>query len=109
MISAHAQSTGNIRILHGRPSKLTPKQRLFGFLLYLKHDPTTALPDFLWNWGKSSVIDDQIFIASYINWALRDEIKWPNELEKQALASIIPTFPGCIGIIDCTLIKIHRP
>ena len=66
------------------------------------------MPGFLWNWGKSSVIDDQIFIASCINWALRDEIKWPNKLERQALAYIIPTFLGCIGIIDGTLIKIRR-
>ena len=69
-ISAHARSTGDIHVLPGRPSKLNPQQRLLGFLLYLKHDYTTALPGFLWNWGKSSVIDDQIFVASSINWAL---------------------------------------
>ena len=46
-ISAHAQSTGDIRVLLGRPSKLTPEQRLLGFLLCMKYDPTTALPDFL--------------------------------------------------------------
>ena len=63
-ISAHVRSTGDIPVLLGRPSKLNPQQRLLGFLLYLKHDPTTALPRFLWNWNKSSVIDDQIFVLS---------------------------------------------
>ena len=67
------------------------------------------MPGFLWNWAKSSVIDDQIFIATSINWALRDEIKWPDELERQALASTIPALPGCIGFIDGTLVKIRRP
>ena len=108
-ISAHARSTSDIHVLPGRPSKLNPQQRLLGFLLYLKHDPTIALPGFLWNWGKSSVIDDQIFVASSINWALQDEIKWPSIQERQALASTLPSFPGCIGIIDGTLVKIRRP
>ena len=108
-IIAHALSIGDLCILFGRPSKLTPEQQLLGFLLYLKHDSTTALPGFLWNWTKSSVIDNQVFIATSINWALKDEIKWPNELERQALASMIPTFPCCIGFIDGTLVKIQRP
>ena len=77
-ISAHARSTIDLCVLPGRPSKLTLEQRLLGFLLYMKHDPTTTLPSFLWNWDKSSIIDDQIFIASSINWALRDEIRCPN-------------------------------
>ena len=105
-IIANARSTGDLRILPGRPSKLTPEQRLLGFVLYLKHDSTIALLDFLWNWVKSYVIDDQVFIAISINWALRDEIKWSDKLEKQALASMIPAFPGCIGFIDGTLVKI---
>ena len=43
-INAHARSTDHIRVLPGRSSKLNPQQRLLGFLLYLKHDPTIALP-----------------------------------------------------------------
>ena len=108
-IIAHTRSIGDLRILPRHPSKLTPEQRLLGFLLYLKHDCTTALPGFLWNWTKSSVIDDQVFIATSINWVLKDKIKWPDELERQALASVIPTFPGCIGFIDGTLVKIRKP
>ena len=44
-----------------------------------------------------------------MSWALRDEIKWPNVMERQALASMVLGFPGSIGIIDGTLVKIHRP
>ena len=40
---------------------------------------------------------------------MRDKIKWPDKLERQALASMIPTFQGCIGFIDGTLVKIWRP
>ena len=62
------------------------------------------------NWSKSSLIlSDQVFIASCINWTLRDEIKWPNATKRQALASMVLSFLGCIGIIDGTLIKIYRP
>ena len=46
-ISAHARFTGDICVLPGCPSKLSPQQRLLGFLLYLKHDPTIALLGFL--------------------------------------------------------------
>ena len=45
--SAHARSIGDIRVLAWCPSKLTPEQRLLGFLLYMKHDPTTSFPSFL--------------------------------------------------------------
>jgi hypothetical protein len=87
----HARSTGAVCILLGRPSKLSPEQRLLSLLLYMKYNPTIALPSFLWNWSKSSVISDQAFIASCVSWALRDEIKWPDVMERQALASMVPT------------------
>ena len=96
-------------MLLGRPSKLSLEQQPLGFLLYMKHDPTTTLPSFLWNWCIWFVIDDQIFIASSINWALKDKIKWSHVMEKQALASMVLNFPGCIGIIDSILVKIRRP
>ena len=77
--------------------------------LYMKHDPTSSLPSFLWNWSKTSLTSDQVFIASCVSWALRDEIRWPNVMERQALVSMVPRFPECIGIIDGTLVKICRP
>ena len=48
-ISAHAQSTDDICVLLGHPSKLSLEQQLLGFLLYMKYDPTTALRGFLSN------------------------------------------------------------
>ena len=108
-IIAHTRSMCAICVLSRCPSKLSLEQGLFGFLLYLKHDPTMALPSFLWNWSKTSLISNQVFIASCVSWALRDEIKWPNVMERHALASIVRGFPGCIGIIDGMLVKIHRP
>ena len=108
-ITTHGQSIGDVRVLLGRPSKLNQDQRLLGFLLYMKHDPTTALPSFLRNWCKSSLIDDQIFIVNSIYWVLWNDIKWPNLAKKQALASMVPNFLGCIEIIDGTLVKIRRP
>ena len=48
-IVAHAQSMGTIHVLSRHPSKVSLEQRLLGFLLYMKHDPTTSLPSFLWN------------------------------------------------------------
>ena len=45
-ISSHVQSIGDIPILCGCPSKLILEQRLLGFLLCMKHYPTTTLRDF---------------------------------------------------------------
>ena len=88
--------------------KLSLEQRLLSFLLYMKHDPITTLPSFLWNWSKTSLTGDHVFIANCVSWALRDEIRWPNATERQALASMVPGFLRCIGIIDGTLVKIRR-
>ena len=81
-IVAHAQSKGAIRVLSGHPLKLSLEQRLLGFLLYMKHDPTLSFPSFLWNWLKTSLTSDQVFIASCVSWALRDEIRWLNVMER---------------------------
>ncbi len=32
---------------------------------------------FMWNSNKSAINDDDIFIASYINYAIAYEIQWP--------------------------------
>ena len=49
------------------------------------------------------------FLSSCINEALCDEIKWPSVDERVEAASHAHEFPGCIGIIDGTLVKIRRP
>ena len=109
VIVANARGTGQNRILPGRPSKLSPEQRILNFLLYLKHDNITILDTFMWNWSKSAINDDTIFLSSCINEALCDEMKWPSVDERVEAASHAHEFPGCIGIIDGTLVKIRRP
>jgi hypothetical protein len=93
----NARSTGEGHISRGRPMKLSPEQRLLNFILYLKHDNITLFDTYLWNYSKSAVCDDTIFIASCINEALRDEIKWPSEEERVELGQCYDEFPGCIG------------
>ena len=108
-IAQHARYTGLPKAPAGRPSKLDPAQRLLSCILYLKDASSVALDAFEWNWSKSSLCDDALFIASCLNEAICGEIRWPTALERRELASLIPEFQGCIGIIDGTLVKIQRP
>jgi hypothetical protein len=109
IIATYARSTGELSKGPGRKPKLNEQQRLLNFLLYLKHDNTTIFDAHQWNWAKSSVCDDAIFIASCIDHACSDEIRWPTAHERVQLAKQISEFPGCIGFIDGTLCKIQRP
>jgi hypothetical protein len=43
----------------------------------MKHDNVVMFDAFMWNWNKSNVCDDAIFIASCISEALSNEIQWP--------------------------------
>lgn len=109
VIEGHARSTGVRHVLTGRPSKLSREQHLLNFLLYMKHDNIIYFDAMLWNWSRSSLCDDAIFVASYVNKAIGDEIRWPTLEERHALAAHIPQLPGCIGFVDGTLVRIHRP
>lgn len=109
VIASSARSTGQVSSNAGRPSKLSPQQRLMSFVIYMKHDNISTFDAALWNWARSSMCDDSIFIASCINQAAADEIRWPSSAERQQLSAVLPQFPGCIGFIDGTLVKIRRP
>jgi hypothetical protein len=65
---------GEFLVVLGKLSKLTLKQRLLNFILYMKHDNVTMYVAFMWNWPKYALCDDVIFIASCMNDALEDEI-----------------------------------
>jgi hypothetical protein len=106
VIVANARSTGENRIFLGCPSKLSSKQRILNFLLYLKHDNITISDTFMWSWSKTSINYDTIFISLCMNKMLRDEIKRPSADEKVEATSHVDDFPVCIGIIDGTLIEI---
>jgi len=75
----------------------------------MKHDNVTMYAAFIWNWSKSPLCDDAIFIASCINYALEDEIQWPTPKERLSLGVHLRKILGCIGFIDGTLIEIHKP
>jgi hypothetical protein len=49
----------------GRPSRLVLKQWFLCFMLFMKHTNITIYDAFMWNWAKSSLCEDVIFIASY--------------------------------------------
>jgi hypothetical protein len=93
----------------GRLSKLGPKQQLLCFILFKKHDNVTIYDAFMWNWAKSSLCDDVIFIASCINHALANEIRWPSSFERVALGNQLHELPWCLGFIDETLVEIQKP
>jgi hypothetical protein len=69
----------------------------------MKHDNVVTFNAFMWNWRKSNVCDDAIFIASCINEALSNEIWWPTIKERAQFGSQI------LGFIDGTFIEIQKP
>jgi hypothetical protein len=75
----------------------------------MKHDNVIKYDTFMWNWSKSALCDDALFIASWINNAHGNEIQWPTVEERVFLGTHLREFLGCIGFIDSTLIKIHNP
>lgn len=109
VISSNARITGVSHILSGRPPKLTPEERLLSFILYMKHDNTIYVDAQRWNWSRTSVSDDSIFVASCVNEALELEIRWPGVPERVELGRVIPQLPGCIGFVDGTLCRVRRP
>jgi hypothetical protein len=76
-IESHVWSTDDAHIVCGQLTKLTSEQQLLQFILYMKHDNVVMFDAFMWNWNKSNVCDDAIFIASCISEALSNEIQWP--------------------------------
>jgi hypothetical protein len=108
-LSTHACHTGQQKLLLGRPPKLSPPQRILNFLLYMKHDNTNTYDGFWWNWSKSCLCDDTLFVASCICEALEMEIRWPSAEERLELGNFLPQLPGCIGVVDGTLVRIRRP
>ena len=109
VIVSNTRSTGSMRLQSGRPYKLSPEQQILNSLLYLKHDNIAALDSFTWNWAKSSILDDTIYISSCINEVLCHELRLPTAAERVIAGRELEEFPGCIGTIDGTLIRIRRP
>jgi DDE superfamily endonuclease len=93
----------------GRPTKLNAPERLLSFVLYCKHNTGVRYESTSWNYSRTSLSDDAVFLANVVNAALADEIRWPSSERRQQLARRLSEFPGCIGHVDGTLCEINRP
>ena len=49
---------------------------------------------FLWNWSKSALKDDALFIASYVNNANSHEIEWPDSYIIEELGYMLHVVKG---------------
>lgn len=76
-IQGHARSTRVHHLLSGHPVKLSLEQRLLNFIIYMEHDSVIYFDSILWNWSRSSLCDDALFVASCINSTIVGEIWWP--------------------------------
>jgi glutathione peroxidase-family protein len=56
----------------------------------MKQNNVTKYDAILWNWSKNVITNDGIFIASYINSTITNEIRWPIIEERQVLATQLP-------------------
>jgi len=72
IIINHGRSIEEVHRLFGQ--LLTLKQCILNFILYFKHVNATMHDTFMWNWSKTFVCDDSLFILSCINEAIVDEI-----------------------------------
>ncbi len=76
----------------------------------MKHDNVVLYDTFIWNQNKDVICDDVTFIASCINEAIGDEIKWPTIEEWITLGLCIYfEFQGySIRLINGTFIEIKK-
>ncbi len=58
----------------------------------MKRDNVFMYDAFIWNWSKNAICDDAIFIASYINDAIGNEIWWSTTQEQVVLGTNILEF-----------------
>ncbi len=90
-ITSHVRSTWESHCTSRQPSKLASEWYLFSFILFMKHD-VIKYDVFTWNWSKSAINDDNIFIASCINYVIIDNIQWPIVEQWQVLVTQLPQF-----------------
>ena len=86
----NARSTGGEKQKFGRPMKLSSPQRLLCAIMYLKHNNGVVYEDFSWNWSRSSVCDDVLFVCFVINEACAFEKRWPTAQERRILGRKLP-------------------
>jgi hypothetical protein len=77
--------------------------------MYMKHDNVVTYKSLCWNMLHSPLCDGAVFIVSRINGSIAHEISWHDVNKRHPLGTLNPLFLGCIGLIDGTLVEIHRP
>jgi hypothetical protein len=100
---------GHVKLHPGRKTKLGPAEGLLSFVLYVKHHSAARSNGIHWNYSRTSLNADGIFIASAINIALADKIHWLDATRRAQLARALLEFIGCIGFVNGTLCTIRRP
>ncbi|PXF42843.1 hypothetical protein BWQ96_07437 [Gracilariopsis chorda] len=104
-----ARHTNNVRGLAGIPSKLMPSERLLSCIMYLRGRNGVREEASYWNYSRTSLRDDAMFVCGIINESMASEISWPTTAERQQQRSRISLFPGCVGYVDGILCRIRRP
>jgi hypothetical protein len=75
-IAHHMKSTNKVYFVLRWPIKLNPKQQLFQFITYMKHDNMIMYDTFLWNWNNNVICNDAIYVVSYIKEVIINKIQW---------------------------------
>jgi len=104
----HGCFLGDHHIRIGCPSKHSLNNCLLQFNLYVKHD-NVCMHEFFMILVESAVFVHTIFMTFCINDVIWDMIWWPTLQEKLVFGTTIQELWGCIGLIDGTFIKIHKP
>lgn len=109
IIASHVRSTGEVDDFLGCSMKLCMQQRFLNFLLYMKYDNITSYDAFQWNWSRSTLNDDALFIPSCIDHALANDMVWTDVAERDCLSTLKAHFSRYIDIVDGILVKIWKP
>jgi hypothetical protein len=109
LLTLGARYTGDMRHRPGRPTKLNEAERLLSFVLYCRHNCSVRYESTHWSYSRSSLSGDISFIASIVNEALSEEIRWPSQDQRQQLSQRVSEFPGCPEHLEGTLSRINQP
>ena len=97
------QPNGNCVRRTGRPPKADYINRLLYVLEWLSSGATLYKCQFDTGVSKSTIQEDRAHVLKAINTVLANEIRWPDEEERQRLRSgYTGIFEGVVGIMDVT-------
>ncbi|PXF40335.1 hypothetical protein BWQ96_09956 [Gracilariopsis chorda] len=109
ILFCRSRYSGQILMTTGRPTKLNPQERLLSVILYLRHNYSVRYGSSSWNYSRSSLHEDALFICEIITVVMAREAKWLNIVRRAQLRTRISQVPGCVGFVDGTLCRIRQP